>query len=318
MPAVHADWIGWTDERIRTLTDTVLTRIATMKSDDTASAAITLTHWNDANLALAGALALSNLLTEVHPDASVRSRCEEHEQVLHALVTDIAQDRDLYAVLVDLDPADLDADAIRVLEHSLRDFRRSGVDRDDDTRAELKAMNERMTELEQTFSRNIREDVRSIRIDPTRLAGLPADYIAAHVPEVNGLLRITSEYPDYVPFMTFADDRATREELAHVYLNRAWPQNDAVLLELLQLRERFAQRLGYANWPAYDAEPKMIKQGAAIADFIERISSAATPSAERDYAILLTRIRQDHPDVEAITAADRLYYSEVVRRERFR
>ncbi len=317
LPAVDADWTAWIDELVVTRTEAVRALIATMKSVPDAPAMQVLGWWNDIHLALSTALGLSNLLTEVHPDPAVRARCEEHEQDLHALVTDLEQDRALYAVLAGIDIAALDGLARRVLDHALRDFRRAGVDRDDDTRSELKSMIERMTELGQTFSRNIREDVRSIRIAPSRLSGLPADYAMAHPAEEDGLARITTEYPDYMPFMTFADDRAARAELAHAYLNRAWPQNDPVLLELLQLRERFAQRLGYPDWPAYDAEPKMIGEGTAIAAFIERITEAATPSARRDYAVLLERLQQDHPEVDAVTAVDQRHYAEVVRRERF-
>ena len=57
----------------------------------------------------------------------------------------------------------LDADAARVLERTLRDFRRSGVDRDEATRDRLRELSERAILLSQEFSKNIRENVRSIR-----------------------------------------------------------------------------------------------------------------------------------------------------------
>ena len=47
--------------------------------------------------------------------------------------------------------------------------------------------------------------------------------------------------------------------------NRAWPANDELLRELLELRAEHARLLGYSGWPDYDAEVKMIGAGDAIA-----------------------------------------------------
>ena len=101
------------------------------------------------------------------------------------------------------------------------------------------------------------------------------------------------------------------------FLNQAWPENDAVLQELLALRREHAPLLGYEDWPDYDAEVKMIGTGAAIAEFIDRIADAALRPAERDLAVLLDRMRQDDPEATGVYNADTGYYGEVVRREQF-
>ncbi|HET8915835.1 MAG TPA: M3 family metallopeptidase, partial [Propionibacteriaceae bacterium] len=99
--------------------------------------------------------------------------------------------------------------------------------------------------------------------------------------------------------------------------NRAWPQNDALLRELLALRSEHATLLGYSGWPDYDAEVKMIGAGDAIATFIDQISEAAAASGARDRDRLQARLRQDHPDVSTIDRADSAYYAEVLRREEY-
>ena len=73
-------------------------------------------------------------------------------------------------------------------EHVLRDFRRSGVDRSDATRDRLREISERLTVLDQEFSRNLRDDVRAIRVPLEQLAGLPADFVEAHPPGDDGLV----------------------------------------------------------------------------------------------------------------------------------
>ena len=66
-------------------------------------------------------------------------------------------DPELYAVFAVLEAARLDAAAARLLERTLRDFRRSGVDRDEATRARLRELSEKGLLLSQDFSKNIRE-----------------------------------------------------------------------------------------------------------------------------------------------------------------
>ncbi len=253
----------------------------------------------------------------MHPSEAVRSRSEQAEQDAHRLHTELGLDRGLYEVLSGVDAADLDEGGRRVLGLALRDFHRAGVDQDDETRDRLRRLAERETEVAQAFSKNIRDGVRHVDLDPEQLAGLPQDYLDAHQPGEDGTVRITTAYPDYVPYMTFGQDREARARLVHEYLNRAWPDNEPLLRELLELRREHARLLGYADWPSYDAEVKMIGKGDAIPEFIDRIAEAADEAGRRDLRVLLDRIRQDHPEVEAVTTIDRLFYTGVLKRERF-
>ena len=77
--------------------------------------------------------------------------------------TDLRLDRNLYDVLAAVDGASLDPDGARVLRLSLRDFRRAGVDRDDETRQRLRELSERETALGQEFAKNVRDDVHQVR-----------------------------------------------------------------------------------------------------------------------------------------------------------
>src|SRR5690606_29953088 len=227
---------------------------------------------------------------------------------------------DLYEVFAALDPAELagrDPLAARLLERVLRDFRRSGVNTDEATRARLAEISDRIVVVGQEFGREIRDDVRSIKVTPDRLAGMPEDWVEAHPVGEDGLVEVTTDYPDYVPFLMFADDAESRRRLMIHYLNRAWPANDARLKELVELRREYASLVGYDSWPDYDTEVKMIGSGDAVAAFIDQVSEAADASARRDVALLLERLRQDRPDAEHIDRADAAYYAEKIRRERF-
>src|SRR5699024_1675223 len=144
---------------------------------------------------------------------------------------------------------------------------------------------------------------------------MPEDWIAEH-PARGGVVTVTTDYPDAVPFFTFARDHEVRHALRTEFLNRAWPENDEVLRELFALRREHAELVGYENWADYDAEVKMIGSGAAIKEFIDDVADMARESAERDYAIVLERLREDHPGARAVSLADKDYYAELVRKER--
>ena len=313
-PDGYGDWLSRRcDEHL----DRTRALVDEFRAMSGAAAASVLDAWNDVHVSLGNVFSAASLFANVHPDEPVRSQAEAAEQDAHRLLTDLSLDRGVYEVLAAVDPEPLDTVARRMLEKSLLDFRRSGVDRDDETRDRLRRLAERQTEVGQTFSKNIREGVRRLRVEPERLAGLPDDFVSGHPKGEDGLVELTTEYPDYVPVMTFADDRALREELLTAFLNRAWPQNDEVLHELLAIRRETAEVLGYPDWPSYDAEVKMIGTGPAIGEFIDRVAGVAADSAARDFAVLLDRVRRDRPEATGVDGIDKAYYSEVVRRERF-
>jgi thimet oligopeptidase len=256
-------------------------------------------------------------MSQVHPDPVVRQQAEAAEQEADKFATDLKLDRRVYDVLSTLDPSALDPDGARVLHLALRDYRRAGVDRDDDVRDRLRALAEQETSLGQDFSKNIREDTRSITVTGAQLAGLPADYVEAHPAGADGRHTIVTDYPDVYPFMTYASDAGARRTLHIAFLQRAWPDNEKILHDLLGVRAEKAALLGFADWPSYDAEVKMIGTGEAIGDFIDRIVAAADEPGRRDRQMLLERLREDNPDATGIDRADAMYYAELVRRERY-
>jgi thimet oligopeptidase len=316
----ETDWEGWVGGRCETELARARSLVEELKQGGRTSertSGATLALWNDVNIALSNAFAVASLLSNVHPDEAVRDRGERDEQAAHKLLTEIGLDRALFEVLDGIDPTELDEGGRRVLTLALRDFRRAGVDQDDEVRTRIQQLSERETEVGQEFSKFIRDGVRTITLDPARLDGLPADYVEAHPPGDDGQVTVTTEYPDYVPFMTFATDRDARAALLHEFRNRAWPENDAVLKELLELRAEHARLLGYADWPSYDAEVKMIGKGSAIPEFIDRIADAADGPGRRDMAVLLARLQQDHPEATTVDGTDASFYGEVIRRENF-
>ncbi|MFL6062052.1 MAG: M3 family metallopeptidase [Marmoricola sp.] len=308
------DWKGWLDERARGSLRTAADQVAALKTAPAGDTAI-LQLWNDAAISLANASAVTELLSSVHPDAEVIELAEAIEVEVKRFGSDLLLDRDVFDQLSSLRPDPLDDGARRVLADALRSFRRSGVDRDEGTREKVRGLNEQLTALSQSFARNIRDGRRTARVPVSALEGLPDDFVESHPPGEDGLVAITTEYPDVVPFTTFSRDGDARRAVATEYFNLAWPENDAVLGELLRLRREKAGLVGYTSWPDFDAEVKMIGNGDAIAAFIEQVSSDAADAAKRDLTVLLERGARD--GIDQVDASSWRYIFEAVKREEY-
>ncbi len=264
-------------------------RLEALPQGATAEQALSL--WDEATASLGDASAQASVARNAHPDRAMRSAAEECEQALDALATALSLDRAIYDVLLRADqaagPLPLDAASRHYLTRTLRDFRRGGVDRDEPSRARIQALSEELVRIGQEFSRNIREDVRHVRVAPAELAGLPEDYRRAHPPGADGLVRISTDTPDYVPFITYSESRPAREALWRVYRQRAHPKNLEVLGRLLSCRHQLAGLLGHRSWAAHVTEDKMIGSAEAAQAFIEKIAEAAANRAARDQAALV-------------------------------
>lgn len=291
--------------------------VTSFKSSPPADTLAALHAWNDIHVALANAAGIAGVYAEADPSSAVRDAAETAMQRLDAYSTELGMDPELFAILSSLDASSLDDPAQRFLEHTLRDFRRSGVDQDEPTRKRLSELAELELKASQQHSKNIREGVRAITVPPAALTGMPQDWLDAHPAGDDGLVTVTTDYPDAIPLITFCGDASTRMAMTLERLNVAWPANDAVLQQLLELRAEHAKLLGYDTWADFDAEVKMIGNASAIGEFIDKITDAAAESAERDKAVVLQRLQQDVPEATDISSADLTYYSELVRKEQY-
>jgi thimet oligopeptidase len=259
----------------------------------------------------------AGLLSEVHPEKVVREAAETAVQEVSAYATELSLHRGLFEALASVPAEGLAPDTRRHLEHTLRDFRRAGVDRDEPTRARLKELADRAVRLGQDFDRAIREDVRAVLLRPEQLAGLPSDYVAAHPPGPDGRVRITTDYPDLLPFRQYAQDGEARRQLYLENSSRAWPGNERILKEILGVRAEQARLLGAPCWADYITEDKMSRSAETVAEFLARVASVSEGPAARDVERLLERKRRDFPAATRVEDWEKAYYEQRVKQEQF-
>ena len=316
-PSDAAGWAAFADERPAARIGQVRNIDVRLKSEPSLTTVERLELWNDADIALSEALSEAYVLSEAHPDQAVRERAEAQVQTVESLSAARLLDRDLWNAFADASATALDDDQARLLAHLLRDFRRGGVELGDADRERARQLADRDTELSLAFSRNIRDGRREITVPADALAGMPQDFLDSHLADEHGRVTLSTDYPDLMPVRDYARDRATRIALVSAYNDLAWPENDAILAELLDVRAERARLLGYPDWADYETETRMIGSGAAIPAFLSRLDDASRSAAEAEYPQLLERLRGDVPDAEVVTIADFWYLLGAIKREQY-
>ena len=257
-------------------------------------------------------------LAGVHPDEAVRDAGDACGQALTQVYSDLTLSRPVYDRLSAMDLAAGDDATRRFVEKLLLTLRLAGVDRDEATRERIKALNDKIVAIGQKFDRNIADDVRYLELDSVeQLAGLPEDYIAAHPPGEDGVIRISTQYPDVFPLFSYADSDAVRRQMLSLYNNRAWPDNEELLLQLLEKRHELAQLLGYPNYAELITADKMVGNAGRVQQFLDELNAYTEEAQAREYALLLERLRQDQPGAERVEPWQRSYLGEKVRTEQF-
>lgn len=277
----------------------------------------TVTLFDEATRQVNAAGYLAGLMEQVHPEATFRDHATAMLTKVSAAQTAIALNHDVYSALASLDLSKADSATRYYVQRQLLEFRLAGVDKDEATRAKLKELNQKTTDLQSAFDRNISDDRKTIEADPSELDGLPQDYIDRHKPGANGKVQITTDYPDALPVMTFAKSDDLRRRMSIAFNTRAYPKNKEVLTDLLKTRYEIATLIGYSSWADYNAADKMIAKGTNIGDFIQQVNDAARPLSEREFEMLLAEKRKTDPGAKQIWDYERGYLSELVRREQY-
>jgi thimet oligopeptidase len=309
-PAALDAWV----HRHLHLADVAVARLVAVKGPRTV--ANTLRVYDDANNELYLAQAQAQVLYGVGATAQLRDKAQALTQEASDAATALSLNQAVYRALAAV-PRPADAATRYYLEHTLLEYRLAGVDRDESTRARIKALQSKITELGLAFERAVHDDVRTVVADKSELDGLPSDYIAAHPADAAGHVKITTDPPDKGPALRFANSAELRHKLFLAADSVGYPANGETLRGLLSARADLAQLLGYATWADYAMADQMIGSPANLAHYLQQIDAASREPAAREYAELLEFVRGRDPSIQNISFADLRYWQEQYRRARY-
>lgn len=276
----------------------------------------TLRPYDDAQneLSLAGNNAY--LLYALAGSAALRDKGQAMASKISSANTDLNLDQKVYAALAAI-PSPADPATRHYLERSLLEYRLAGVDKDDATRAKIRTLQDKITELGLVFNRNVSDGTLKITATKDELGGLPADFVALHKPSADGTYTFTTEKPDVAPIMSFATSAALRRRMYLANDQRAYPANVQVLKDLLTARQQLATTLDYPHYADLATADQMIGSSAGIEKLIGQVETVVRPGAAREYAQLLAFAQQQQPGLTSISDSDSSYWVEQYRRAKF-
>ncbi|MBC7492315.1 MAG: hypothetical protein H7241_07725, partial [Novosphingobium sp.] len=172
--------------------------------------------------------------------------------------TKIGLSRPIYDRLKAIDASKADPATRLYLKRTLAGYERAGIAFDPKGRAEVQALNDRISQLGTDFETNIANGRKTVSTNLAELTGLPADFIAAHKAGSDGKVTISTDYPDLFPVMSYAQSVSLRRQLYEADGTRAYPANDKVLGLLLDTRLELARKLGRKDYATLVLEDKML------------------------------------------------------------
>ncbi|MEO6947261.1 MAG: M3 family metallopeptidase [Nitrobacter sp.] len=220
----------------------------------------------------------------------------------------------------------LTPEQLRLLERTYIRFHRAGAGLDDTAKARMAEINERLAHLGTTFSHNLLGDEQEwfLELGEGDLDGLPESFVAAaHAAAEErgfpGKAIVTPSRSSVEPFLKSSRRRDLREKVYKAFIARGdngnAHDNNAVIPEILSLREESAKLLGYPSFVAYRLEDSMAKTPEAARSLLERVWKPARARALADRDALQTLITEEGGNF-TLAPWDWRYYAEKLRQIR--
>ena len=223
----------------------------------------------------------------------------------------------------------LDAEAVRLVEETYKDFIRAGANLSADDKNRLKALNAELATQQTTFSQNVLKEVNNLAVvvdSREELTGLSEAMIEAAAKEAEsrdlaGKYVITLQNTSGQPPLSSLENRALRERIHKVSLSRGSRggefDNRETFTKVVQLRAKRARLLGYENHATYILENQTAQTTDAVNKRLADLAPASVRNANREVTDLQTMIDAEGGSF-MLASWDWDFYTEKVRQERYK
>jgi peptidyl-dipeptidase Dcp len=214
-----------------------------------------------------------------------------------------------------------------LLDKKFKSFSRNGALLSEEKKAKLREIDTELAKLKLTFSENVLAETNNYQLHITNendLKGLPEGTIEAarslaKAKELDGWI-FTLDFPSYLPFVTYAENRELRKEIAIAAGKKAFQNNEfdnqEITLKIAKLRSERANLLGYETHSHFVLEERMAQNPEKVKSFLNDLLVKAKPAAEREFAEL-TAFAKALDGIEKLEKWDGAYYSEKLKQKLF-
>jgi len=233
----------------------------------------------------------------------------------------------LKAVYNQKDTLNLSEEQHMLLDKKYKAFSRNGANLSEEKKKQLRKIDADLSKLSLTFGENVLAETNRFELHITEekdLSGLPEGVIeaAAQTAEEKGKEGwvFTLDYPSYMPFMTYADNRSLRKKMAIAFGAKGF-HNDALdnqqnVLQIATLRHKRANLLGYKSHAHFVLEERMAETPEKVKSFLNELLEKARPAAQKEFDEL-TEFAKELDGIHHLEKWDGAYYSEKLKQKLF-
>ena len=269
-------------------------------------------------------------LNSAETNDEIQKIAQEVSPLLSEFGNDITLNEDLFKrikTVYNTEPNNLTEEQKTLLDKRYKSFSRNGANLPDDKKEQLRTIDKELSQLKLKFGENVLAETNKFEMlitNKSDLSGLPegAKEAAKQLAESKnkkGWL-ITLDYPSYIPFMTYANNRELRKRLSLAFGSKAFKNdeldNQDIVIKIANLRFKRAQLLGYKTHAHFVLEERMAKTPEKVESFLNELLEKAKPAAEREFANLES-FAKNLDNIDEIQKWDSAYYSEKLKQKLF-
>ncbi|XP_065021146.1 probable thimet oligopeptidase isoform X5 [Musa acuminata AAA Group] len=198
-------------------------------------------------------------------------------------------------------------EAKRYTQCLVKEFERNGVNLTPSKKKELENLGARIEELSLQYAQNLSMDNSFLLLGESELAGMPLQFIKSLEKTEDGKLKVFLRSHNVTPILEHCKIRATRKSIAVAYGQRCGKENLDILENLVQIRHKYAQLLGYSNYAEFTLESRMARTSEKVFEFLEDISENLSDLAMEELNVLKDLKRREDGD-SPFGMEDLLYY----------
>jgi len=270
-------------------------------------------------------------LNSAETNDEIQKIAQEVSPLLSEFGNDITLNEDLFkrvkGVYESKSAIKLTTEQNTLLDKKYKSFSRNGANLSEDKKERLREIDKQLSQLKLKFGENILAETNKFEMfikDEKDVSGLPegAKEAAKQLAESKGKdgWLITLDYPSYIPFMTYADNRELREQLSKAFGNKGFKgdelDNQDNVLKIAQLRNERAQLLGYKTHAHFVLEERMAESPNKVQKFLNELLDKAKPAAEEEFK-KLEDFSKDLDGIDQLQKWDSAYYSEKMKQKLF-
>lgn len=206
----------------------------------------------------------------------------------------------------------------RLLDQTLRDYRRAGLHLSKTERDEVEKLRKELSSATTEFRTNITNAKKSLKFTRVELDGLPKMFLDQVKTGKNEYTLQANVTFHYLNILRSAKNEQTRIRFSAERLKLASDKNIPLLKKVIQLRALIANKLGYKTWADYRCEVKMAGDGKTAIDFLRNLKRGLEPKWKAEMAEFTKIKRRETNDSDAIINMwDIFYYENLYKKERF-